>query len=291
METRKWRHGFTVIELVVTIIVAVLIVGILVPVLGPARGTHCGGCMKDSTQVRGIHQGMVLWAQNNKDVYPLSSLVDVKDETVADQGAAKDTTANIMSMLIYNGFFSPELCVSPAESNPSIKVFGNYAYSNPGGAVDPIKALWDPAFSTDYTGGKTGNFSYAHMLPADQRLASEWTDNFDATRAAIGNRGPEIAAMTTGKSRSFTTVIPSSNTYLIHGGRTTWEGNIAYNDNHTAFETRIDPETMPYKDAAGTSWFDCLFYDEPDDPKGTNNFLGNFVKAGSTGAEFKAIWD
>ena len=37
-----------------------------------------------------------------------------------------------------------------------------------------------------------------------------------------------------------------SNTLLIHGGRTTWEGNIAYNDNHITFETRPDPETTPF---------------------------------------------
>jgi hypothetical protein len=130
------------------------------------------------------------------------------------------------------------------------------------------------------------------MLPADVRLKEDWANTFDATKAVLGNRGPEIASMADGKSgRTFATVIPSSNTYLIHGGRTTWEGNIAYNDNHVNFETRIDPEATPYKDAAGKSWFDCLFFDEPDDPSLRNNFLGNFVKAGATGAEFKAIWD
>jgi prepilin-type N-terminal cleavage/methylation domain-containing protein len=290
METRKWRHGFTVIELIVVVIVVLLLIGILLPLLERPH-PHGSRQIKDSTQVRGIHQGMVLWAQNNKDVYPLPSLVDDKDETVADQGAAKDTTANIISIMIYNGFFSPELCVSPAESNQSIKVIGNYSYSSPAAAVNPAKALWDPAFATDFTGGKTGYFSHAHTPPADERLKKTWDNTFQATEAVIGNRGPEITAMTTGKGRTFTTAIPSSNTYLIHGGRTTWEGNIAYNDNHIAFETRIDPESTPYTDAAGKAWFDCLFYDEPDDPKSTNNFLGNFVKAGSTGAEFKAIWD
>jgi hypothetical protein len=129
------------------------------------------------------------------------------------------------------------------------------------------------------------------MLPADERLAI-WANTFKATEAALGNRGPEISGVkTTKRDRTFTTVLPSSNTYLIHGGRTTWEGNIAYNDNHVNFETRIAPEATQYKDGSGVEWFDCLFFDEPDDPASKNNYLGNFVKAGTTKAEFRSIWD
>ena len=52
------------------------------------RPHHEGGrLVKDSTQIRGIHQGMVLWAQNNKDQYPLPSVIDAHNDTVADQGA------------------------------------------------------------------------------------------------------------------------------------------------------------------------------------------------------------
>lgn len=277
------------VELLVVIVVVIVLVLVLLPMMG--RTNHHGGRqIKDSTQVRGIHQGMVLWAQNNSDVYPLPSVIDAKDETVAERGRAKDTTANIMSVLMYNGFFSPELCVSPAESNGNIQVFGNYSYSNPASAVRPEKALWDPAFSADFTGPKKGNFSYGHMLPADARLEKTWTNNFQAGQAVIGNRGPLVTAMATEKgNRRYAAA--ASNTYLIHGGRNTWEGNIAYNDDHVDFVTRIDPESNTYKDAAGKEWFDCLFFDEPDDPTTINNYLGIFTKAGATGAEYRAIWD
>lgn len=290
MKTRKRGRAFTVIELVVAVIVVLVLVAILLPAMAPSR---CHGCrqIKDSTQIRGIHQGMVLWAQNNKDRYPLPSEIDAGNVTVAEDGA-KDTTANIMSVLIYNGFFSPELCVSPAEANAAIKVMPDYSYSNPAKAVNPAKALWDPAFSTDFTGGKSGYFSYAHMLPADERLKNDWSNTFDATRAVIGNRGPRIASMTTGrKGRTYTPAGPSSNTYLIHGGKSTWEGNIAFNDNHIDFVTRWDPETTTYKDAGGAAWSDCLFFDEPDDAAARNNYLGNFIKAGAAKTDFTAIWD
>lgn len=289
MWNRRLARGITAIELVVVIVIAIVAVGLLLPYLGRTKsGTRHP---RDMSQVRGIHQGMVLWAQNNQDVYPLPSLIDLKDETVAAQGREKDTTAAIISILIYNNFFSPELCVSPAENNPAIRVHNAYSFIEPATAVNPKKALWDPAFSADFTSGNTGNLSYAHMLPADERLEKTWTNSFNATQAALGNRGPEIKGFDASSGKRVYTMAKASNTFLIHGGPTTWEGYIAYNDNHVAFETSVAPEMTTYKDGEGAERLDCLFLDETDDPSKTNNFLGIFTTAGATKAEYGAIWD
>jgi hypothetical protein len=87
----------------------------------------------------------------------------------------------------------------------------------------------------------------------------------------------------------------TSNTLLIHGGRTTWEGNICYNDNHANFETRADPETLPFTFAGITNaqlktQFDNIFVNENDSQRtsevqtmsgnaanNTNNFLRMWV--------------
>lgn len=292
MLNRRFARGFSLtnlVTIVVVLVAAFVAIGVILPTLGR---THCGSRqLKDSVHVRGIHQGMVLWAQSNQDAYPLPSRIDINNDTVAAEGRAKDTTANIFSILIYNNYFSPELCVSPAEVNPAIRVDENYAFCEPPTAVNPKKALWDPAFSADFTGGKTGNFSYGHMVPANERLEKTWKNTFDASQAVLGNRGPLIVGMGgSGATRDYKAA-KKSNTFLIHGGRKTWEGNIAYNDNHVGFETSVAPELTTYKDTAGAEQRDCLFLDEADDPSRINNFLGIFNTAGATKAEYGAIWD
>jgi type II secretory pathway pseudopilin PulG len=289
MSNRGFARGITAIELVVVIVIAIVAVGLLLPYLNRPHGNNRQ--LRDSTQIRGIHQGMVLWAQNNQDVYPLPSLIDLNDETVATSGRDKDTTANIFSILIYNNFISPEICVSPAETNPSIRVHETYAFSEPPTAVSPKMALWDPALKADFTSGKRGNVSYAHMLPANERLEKRWRNTWDATQAVVGNRGPEVKGFDVRDGKRVYTMPKKSNTFLIHGGATTWEGNIAYNDNHVSFETSIATETTTYKDGEGAERLDCLFLDETDDPSKTNNFLGIFTTAGATKAEYGAIWD
>lgn len=294
---------------------------IMLPAFGKARAS--ARQIKDSTQVRGVHQGLVLAAQGGPDSYPLPSQWDRAGNTVGgskDDTTPKDLPRHITSIMLYNGFFSPEICVSPAEVNPAIQVYQGYQYSEPqaAAAADKKLALWDPAFRAlpgdtaigpNQTSASPGGFSYAYMIPLDGRR-SKWSSTFQATEAVLGNRGPAYAPGGGAPVTSWVLdpnpaidtlnyakpVGSGSNTLLIHGGRTTWEGNIVYNDNHVNFETRPDPPTTPFTlnglPAGRRAQPDNLFVNENDanqlpdgtggsltigtDTANTNNYLRNW---------------
>ncbi len=285
------RRGLTrtdLITIVVILLLLVLLAGILMPALGVRRTSKQ---LKDSTHVRSLMQALYTWPQRGNDQFPLPSLLDRGDATIAGPAESKDTTANIVSILVQEGLVVPEQLVGPAETNPRIRVFGNYQFKNPAAAANPAKALWDPALSADFVSAKGGNISYAHMLPYGDRL-KQWACNFDPEAVVLGNRGPEVASIAKNPDGSVAPRFakPNSYTFLIHGSRTRWEGNIGFNDNHVDYLLSPILENK-YTSTDAQEWPDALFYDEPDDADATNAFLGIFIKAGKERKDFVAIWD
>ena len=295
----KRRGGFTVVDLlfvVASLVVAFATVGFVIGTTARRniRRAH------DSTQVRGIHQGLVLFAQSNADTYVLPSLIDTANSTLDGPAAFKDTTSHIISILIFHDFLTPETCVSPAETNPAIRIDTKYEYNNPRKlTTSQGQPLWDPDFNADFTAvnpARVAGFSYAHVLPTGLRGKQKWNNSFNSNDAIIANRGPKVTSATFGKAP---VVVPSfdkkSNTLRIHGGRSTWEGNVTYNDNSVVFETSMAShgKLRTYRDAGPTrqigNWDDLLFFDEPEDTDHTNNYLVNVNKIGENGPEL--IWD
>lgn len=270
------------------VVVVGLLVGVLLPTMTPRRG-GCGRQLKDQTQLRGMVQSMIVWAGSNRDEFPLPSRVDQMDATVAASGRCKDTTGNILSLMIYQGYISPELCVSPAESNlDQVQKMDDYQYERPKSARNPAEAQWDPRFrgtpldgeseeNLSGTGREIGNQSYAHLVPIGRRLAM-WRDGGSATQPVVGNRGPEYAEGDSAANvgRKVNPIVEKvtgrpSKTLLIHGGRSTWEGHVAYADGSVRFETNASPEVVTYTRRAGSvkeQAFDNLFVNESDEVDG-----------------------
>lgn len=293
------RRAFTAIEAAFVIVLVVLLIGILLPAAGrtrlPARQ------LKDGTHIRGIQQGMVTWAGNCQDNYPTPSLIDTHDtipgiDTNADRSLRdrKNLPRWMLALMLYNGQFGPELLVSPSEVNPAIEINSQFQYSNPDAvAADKReKAILDPSFAAypAESGGDApiagangvapgAGCSYA-FLPFIGARRAIWASTFDGTQAVVANRGPwysqdskhNWSLNTTDRRGSKNILATQSNTLLIHGSRSAWEGNVARNDGSVNFETRPDPENIPVMFAEpGTdqrhaipSRFDNLFANEDD---------------------------
>ncbi|MCC6909453.1 MAG: prepilin-type N-terminal cleavage/methylation domain-containing protein [Phycisphaerales bacterium] len=220
-------RGFTLIELLVVIAIIALLIGILLPALARARNN--AKTLTCSTRVNQVHKGMVLFANDFGGTYPKPakiSLITANANTGGLNGTPQtgNSSANFYSYMIFNTYYSPEVVLCPGDSSANTQLKTDYRYGTQDDPGWNDQWLWDPVFGCDVqTTGKPANASYATLAPAGSRYNAEWADSLNANYAVVSDRGPRDG-------------IPDkkSPTYLFHGARTTWTGNVGYNDGHVS---------------------------------------------------------
>ncbi len=243
------NKAFTLIELLVVISIIALLIGILLPALGAARRT--ARQMQNSTQVRGIHSGLVLFSQGNNTYYPGSNTKG-QDATKADTNDTEPLdVADRFFALLDDNYFTAEYLISPSETKAT-------AIGGDTGVTVTINTV-DNAIT----------YSYAMMLvPAIQTDArEEWRDTSNSKAVILSDRAKVNATSANWKSVHTN---PTS-------GSTEWRGSVGWNDNHVTFEATSTMASTQYYDKANTN--DALFAADTTDQDAVMLHTGNAAGA------------
>lgn len=196
------RPGFLILELVAASAVLGVAATVSIVALGGDRNT--ARQMQNSTQLRGIHQGLFTYANSNKEHFPgLNSkglTLENGPDTTGNSGDGTTAEARVWIMLDGN-FFTPEYAIAPVD-----------------GRAVPYEFAFDEAQPVTHE-----NYSYALLDIREDAGArrAEWTQSCN-TQAIVA----------TDRNTSDLNVQEPTSIW----NREAWQGSVLWNDNHVAFE-------------------------------------------------------
>ena len=207
-------RGFSLIEALVLIVVLLMLMSLVMPTSYASRTTSRK--MQNATQLRGIHQGMVIYAQSNREWYP---------GLKPDGTNGNLSVGNRLLLLLDIDAFTPEYIINPHE-------YGS-------------KTEWQP--STPLT---TDHYSYAMLqVPDKGARRDEWRETLNTQAVVLSDRNTGTADAPTSifsdgtavrsssSGRGFSCSCSSRQTSQSSYNYTGWAGGVVRNDNSTGFET------------------------------------------------------
>ena len=220
--SRRQTVGFTLIELLVVISIISVLISILLPALGSARKS--ARQLQSTTHIRGMHQGLVIFAQDNKGYYP--GIVSSGDRFVTAANNYSDRSGAMVqgryAIMLQAEVVTPAYLINPAEPEPktpyamgSGDTFGtdNYSYGMQNIAGDQNDA--------GYTGLPDINPSKG------KHNIKEWRDTMNSQAILLGDRLLKI------KDGDFTNPNAYLGPWSSNYGESAW--GVVWNDNHAEF--------------------------------------------------------
>jgi len=246
--TARRCAGFTLTDLLVVVAVIAVMLSMQLATNASARNT--ARRMQNSTQLRGIHQGMVVYANANRNFFPgLNSRGEVVAngaETTGNSGSGDFIQARYW-ILLDGDFFTPDYAISPSET----AAVTAYDWDREG------TVLWSDRtknYSYAFLGFQAAGANRMQVRNEDAPRVAEWSATLNSQAIVVSDRNTGTNA---------TNAVSSIHT----AARGDWAGSVLWNDNHVGFENEQFFETK-YANGRLNSprdggALDNLFADEP----------------------------
>ena len=202
------NHSFDMRQFAGVAVLVVLMLALILPI-----GNEVQARSYYSSQLRGIHQGLVTYANSNKNWF---AGIDTDGN---DAGISIEERYYI---LLEGDYFTPEYAISPHEDNSII-----HEWSGAGAVTQD-------------------NYSYAMLqVPNPGARREEWQQSLNSQAIVVADRNVGTQIDTFGiqshsyHTRTSTYGCTSTSRQVDH-----WVGNVLWNDNHVEFLETDSPDTQ-----------------------------------------------